>query len=189
MKIAQIAPIVERVPPKKYGGTERVVYDLTEELVRRGHDVTLFASGDSITSAKLFSVYPRCLREAKLKDIYGLNIWTLFNIGEAYSHQNEFDIIHDHNAYIGLATANVSKTPVLLTCHGPFTVENRHIFRKLNKPYIATISNAQAIVPNLNYIGTIYNGLDSNTILFQMNMTGIFFLWGAFQWKRGFTTL
>jgi glycosyltransferase involved in cell wall biosynthesis len=64
MKIAQLAPIAERVPPKKYGGTERVVHALTEELVRRGHEVTLFASGDSQTTAKLESVYPRALREA-----------------------------------------------------------------------------------------------------------------------------
>src|SRR3954463_10961622 len=119
MKIAQIAPLVERIPPKKYGGTERVVYDLTEELVKRGRDVTLFASGDSITTAKLVSIYPRSLREAKLKDIYGLNIWTLFNIGEAYSRQDQFDIIHDHNSYFSLPAANIARTPVLLTHHGP----------------------------------------------------------------------
>ncbi len=71
MRIAQIAPIVERVPPKTYGGTERVVHALTEELVRRGHEVTLFASGDSVSSAKIESVYPRALREAKLPDLYG----------------------------------------------------------------------------------------------------------------------
>src|SRR3954468_24919631 len=107
MKIAQIAPIVERVPPKKYGGTERVVYALTEELVKRGHDVTLFASGDSITSAKLRSVYPRALREARLKDLYGTNIFSLMSIGEAYQRQNDFDIIHDHNSYLSLPVANI----------------------------------------------------------------------------------
>src|SRR4051812_27428683 len=111
MRIAQVGPVIERIPPKKYGGTERVVYALTEELVKRGHDVTLFASGDSITSAKLVSIYPISIREAKLKDIYGMNIWTLFNIGEAYRRQDEFDIIHDHNGYITLPTANISKTP------------------------------------------------------------------------------
>src|SRR6185312_9201471 len=95
MKIAQIAPIVERVPPKKYGGTERVVHALTEELVRRGHEVTLFASGDSSSSAKIESVYPRSLREAKLPDLYGANPWTLLNFGLAYELQEEFDIIHD----------------------------------------------------------------------------------------------
>src|SRR5581483_11859646 len=94
LKIAQVAPIIERVPPKKYGGTERVVAALTAELVKRGHDVTLFASGDSITPAKLVSVYPRSLREAKIADLYGLNAWTLLNIGLAYARAGEFDIIH-----------------------------------------------------------------------------------------------
>ncbi len=74
MKIAQIAPIIERVPPKKYGGTESVVYALTEELVKLGHEVTLYASGDSHTSATLKSVYPRSIREARVKDVYGSNI-------------------------------------------------------------------------------------------------------------------
>src|SRR6476469_414182 len=96
LRIAQIAPIVERIPPKRYGGTERVVHALTEELVKRGHEVTLFASGDSQTSAKLESVYPRALREARMNDPYGLNNLSLLNIGLAYEHQGEFDIIHDH---------------------------------------------------------------------------------------------
>src|SRR6185503_14805099 len=95
LKIAQIAPLVERVPPKKYGGTERVVSTLTEELVKRGHNVTLFATGDSITNAKLVSVYPRGLREAKEKDPHGINEWTFLNILNAYKRQEEFDIIHD----------------------------------------------------------------------------------------------
>lgn len=72
LKIAQIAPLAERVPPKKYGGTERVVATLTDGLVKRGHDVTLFATGDSITSAKLMSVYPKALREAKIRRQYAL---------------------------------------------------------------------------------------------------------------------
>src|SRR6185503_5288166 len=108
MKIAQIAPIIERVPPKKYGGTERVVHGLTEQLVKRGHEVTLFASGDSITSAKLVSVFPKALREAKIADLYGLNIYTLLNIGIAYEHRKEFDIIHDHSGHLSLPAANIS---------------------------------------------------------------------------------
>src|ERR1043166_7734659 len=117
MKIAQIAPIVERVPPKKYGGTERVVYNLTEELVKRGHDVTLFASGDSITSAKLVSVYPRPLREAGVKEIYGPNAYTMLNLSVAYQRQDEFDILHDHHNEVGVATANIAQTPVVMTLH------------------------------------------------------------------------
>jgi glycosyltransferase involved in cell wall biosynthesis len=159
LRIAQIAPIIERVPPKKYGGTERVVHALTEELVQRGHDVTLFASGDSITSAKLVSVYSRGLREARIKEMYGLNTLTLSHIGLAYSMQDQFDIIHDHNGHISLPTANIARTPVVMTMHGPFNLQNRLIFKKLNNPHIVTISNSQAII-GINHIGTVYNGLD-----------------------------
>jgi|SRR5579872_165148 len=118
MKIAQIAPLVERVPPKKYGGTERVIFALTEELVKRGHEVTLFASGDSITSAGLVSVVPKNMRESQgTPDIYGLNVYELHNIGLAYEMQEHFDIIHDHTFPHSLPAANLAKTPVLFTVH------------------------------------------------------------------------
>ncbi len=160
MKIAQIAPIAERVPPKRYGGTERVVYALTEELIKRGHEVTLFASGDSQTSAKLESVYPRALREAKFKDIYGTNDLTMLHIGQAYELQDEFDIIHDHQAPLSLPTANLASTPVVATMHGPFTSENRKIFEMLRSPNIVTVSQSQLYpLPNINHAGTVYNGL------------------------------
>lgn len=160
MRIAQIAPIVERVPPKRYGGTERVVSALTEELVKRGHQVTLFASGDSLTSATLRSVYPRSLREARIKDPYGLNYYTLLTIGMAYSMQEEFDIIHDHMFPLSLPTANLATTPVIATMHGPFNGENRKLFQTLKNPGIVTISEAQAFpAPNINHLGTVYNGL------------------------------
>jgi glycosyltransferase involved in cell wall biosynthesis len=160
VKIAQLAPISERVPPLKYGGTERVVYALTEELVKRGHDVTLFASGDSKTSARLESVYPRSLRQAKLKDPYGTNLWTMLNIGLAYDMQDEFDIIHDHLAPLSLPTANIATTPVLVTMHGTFRAENRRLFETLGAPYIATVSEAQVFpMPGINYVGTVHNGL------------------------------
>ncbi len=184
MKIAQIAPIVERVPPKKYGGTERVVYALTEELVRRGHEVTLFASGDSITTAELISVYPKGLREARLKDMYGLNTWVLSHIGLAYSMQDRFDIIHDHSGHLSLPTANIAQTPVVMTMHGPFTFENKFIFKKLNKPYIATISEAQRI-PDINHIGTVYNGLDLNDYPFSAEHDGYLLFVGRISEEKG----
>ncbi len=160
MKIAQIAPIIERVPPKKYGGTERVVHALTEELVRRGHEVTLFASGDSLTTAKLKSVIPRGLREARIKDLYGLNPSTLQNIGIAYEQHKDFDIIHDHVIPASLPTANISPTPVVATMHGPFTHENKRLFETLKRPGIVSISQSQAEpVPHINHLGTVYNGL------------------------------
>jgi glycosyltransferase involved in cell wall biosynthesis len=186
MRIAQIAPIIERVPPKKYGGTERVVNALTEELVRRGHQVTLFASGDSITKAKLQSVYPRSLREAKFKDQYGMNTWTLLNIGTAYQQEEEFDIIHDHNGFISLPVANMATTPVIMTYHGPFTPEMRRSFRTLRKPYIATISKSQgAPAPDLHHAGTVYNGLPMNDYPFSATHDGYLLFVGRICMEKG----
>lgn len=186
MKIAQIAPLAERVPPKKYGGTERVVYELTEELVQRGHEVTLFASGDSLTSARLVSVYPTNLREAKIKDVYGLNIWTLLNLGLAFERQGEFDIIHDHSGFIGLPMANIATTPVVMTMHGPFTAENRRIYQMLRRPYIVTISEAQTEpAPNLNYAGTIYNGLTMEHYPFSAQHEGYLLFVGRICLEKG----
>lgn len=160
LKIAQIAPLVESVPPQKYGGTERVVWTLCEELVKRGHDVTLFASGDSKVSAKLISVYPTNLRAAKIPDLYGTNDLSMLNIGTAYSMQDEFDIIHDHCGSLSLASANICKKPVVATMHGPFTSYNRRIFEKLTNPPIVTISRSQArLAPAINHLGTIHHGL------------------------------
>ena len=160
MRIAQIAPLAERVPPKQYGGTERVVYALTEELVRRGHDVTLFATGDSNTSGKLHPVFPRPLREARIPDPYGVNHATLLNIGEAYGMHGEFDVIHDHVSPISLPVANIVATPVVMTVHGPFTPENRRLYNRMNRPVVVTISKSQLYRPNgINHAGVIYNGL------------------------------
>lgn len=186
MKIAQIAPVIERVPPKKYGGTERVIHALTEELVRRGHEVTLFASGDSKTSAILKSVYPRALREAKLKDIYGNNIWSIANIATAYDLQDDFDIIHDHTGYLSLPAANLSKTPVVMTMHGPFTPEVRQIFDRFRKPHLVTISNSQSFpAPALNYAGTVYNGLEMEDYPFSDTHDGYLLFVGRISMEKG----
>lgn len=160
MRIAQIAPLVESVPPKKYGGTERVVYTLTEELVRRGHDVTLFATGDSKTSAKLVSVYPHSLRETQVRNIYALNTWTLLNLGTAYQRQKEFDVIHDHLGFVGMPLANIATTPVVVTHHGPYGREIRPIFRNFIKPHLVGISKSQVSkLTDGNVVGVVYNGL------------------------------
>ncbi|MDQ3017710.1 MAG: glycosyltransferase family 4 protein [Bacteroidota bacterium] len=160
MKIAQIAPLIERVPPKTYGGTERVVSALTEELVKRGHDVTLFASGDSLTGARLVPIYPTHLRQAKLDD-FQINSIRLMGIGIPYQRQDEFDIIHDHNLPFSIPTANLAKTPVVATLHGPIDPGNQELYENLNNPYLVSISDAQ--VPKnsvINHVATIYHGFN-----------------------------
>lgn len=187
MRIAQIAPIVERLPPKKYGGTERVIYHLTEELVARGHDVTLFATGDTITSAKLVSVVPRGLREIPgEKDIYGFNLHSLLNMGLAYSMADQFDIIHDHNAHMGLPTANVVKTPVVMTWHGPYDSGMTDYFSRLNRPHLVSISRSQAsLAPKLRFAGNVYNGLPMDDYPFS-NTAGDYLLYvGRIDAEKG----
>ena len=186
MKIAQIAPIIERVPPKKYGGTERVVSALTEELIRRGHEVTLFASGDSVTKARLVSVYPKALREARMKDLYGSNIWSLLSIGSAYERQDEFDIIHDHNGYLSAPAANIARTPVVETLHGPITFEVKRIFTALRKPFLVTISEAQgAPAPDLHFAGNVYNGLPMKNYPFSNDHDGYLLFVGRISNEKG----
>ncbi|MCR4332507.1 MAG: glycosyltransferase family 4 protein, partial [Sulfuricaulis sp.] len=172
--------------PKKYGGTERVVSALTEELVRRGHEVTLYASGDSLTSARLRSVHPQALREARVKDLYGLNILSVLNIGLAYQAQAEFDIIHDHSGHIGLPTANLATTPVAMTYHGPFTGEVRRIFNELRQPSIITISRSQReLAPDLNHLGTVYNGLAMENYPFSAEHDGYLLFVGRISPEKG----
>jgi glycosyltransferase involved in cell wall biosynthesis len=186
MKIAQLAPIVERVPPKTYGGTERVVHALTEELVKRGHEVTLFASGDSISSAKVESVYPRSLREAKLPDLYGANPWTMLNVGMAYELQDEFDIIHDHLMPLSLPTANIASVPVVGTMHGAFNATNRRLFQSLRNPHIVSISQAQVFsAPNINHAATIYNGLPMEHYPFSDAHEGYLLYVGRLSLEKG----
>ena len=187
MRIAQIAPIIERVPPKKYGGSERVVYELTEELVKRGHDVTLFASGDSKTSAKLISVYPTSLREAKLGSVAnGKSAWTMLNLGLAYDQQDQFDIIHDHTHVIGLPTANIATTPVVITLHDPIFANYKQILETLTNPYIVTISKSQGEpAPKMNNIATVYNGLSMDSYVFSKTHDGYLLYFGTFRPEKG----
>lgn len=187
MRIAQIAPIVERLPPRKYGGTERVVYHLTEELVKKGHDVTLFATGDTVTSAKLVSVVPRGLREMKgEKDIYGFNLHSLLNMGLAYSMAAEFDIIHDHNAHMGLPTANVVSTNVVMTWHGPYDAGMTEYFSRLSRPHLVSISRSQAaLAPSLRFAGTVYNGLPMEHYPFAGSAADYLLFVGRIDMEKG----
>lgn len=186
MKIAQIAPIAERVPPKRYGGTERMVHALTDELVHRGHEVTLFASGDSDTRARLESVYPRALREAKLPDVYGSNHLTMLHLGQAYELQDDFDVIHDHLAPLSMPTANLASTPVVVTMHGPFNTENRKLFELLRTPHVVTVSQAQLYpLPNINHAGTVHHGLPLEKSPFSAEHDGYLLYVGRISIEKG----
>ena len=159
MKIAQIAPLWERVPPFRYGGTELIVSLLTEELVRRGHEITLFASGDSITQAKLTSVHDRALRlDDQIKEP---TIYEQMMLSEIYHQADEFDIIHSHVGCMSLPYSTFVKTPTVHTMHGIFTQDNEKIFRQFSQqPYISISESQREPRLGLNYISTVYNGID-----------------------------
>ncbi|PMB23176.1 glycosyl transferase, partial [Fischerella thermalis CCMEE 5319] len=159
MKIAQVAPLWERVPPPTYGGIELVVSRLTDELVRRGHEVTLFASGDSQTLAKLEAVYPRALRlDPNVKEY---TAYEMLELSQVYQKAAEFDLIHSHVGISALALASLVQTPTVHTLHGSFTQDNRKVYSHHQKQSYISISEAQRQI-KLNYVSTVYNGIDTN---------------------------
>lgn len=159
MRIAQIAPLWETVPPPAYGGTELVVSLLTDELVRRGHEVTLFASGDSTTLANLDSIHPRALRlDQNIKE-YG--IYEMLHLTNAYERADEFDIIHSHVGCAALPYVKLVKTPTVHTLHGIFTPDNEKLFTHAkNQPYISISNSQRNTTLGLNYVATVYNGIN-----------------------------
>ncbi len=171
LKIAQLGPLYERIPPNLYGGTERVVSYLTEELVRRGHDVTLFASGDSITSAKLVSGYPRSLRLAGLSGAAigpGLHLPMLADV---YENAGRFDIIHSHLDYWCFPFTRLCPTPTIVTMHGRLDVEPlKPIYERFTHVPLVSISNSQRTpLPFMNWVGTAYHGLPPDLLKYNPN--------------------
>jgi glycosyltransferase involved in cell wall biosynthesis len=159
MKIAQIAPLWERVPPPAYGGIELIVGLLTDELVARGHEVTLFASGDSLTSAKLESIHPQALRlDPSIKEP---SIYEMLQLANVYERSGEFDLIHSHMGCVALPYSKLTQTPTVHTLHGIFTPDNEKMFvHAKSQPYVS-ISNAQRETRlGLNHVATVYNSID-----------------------------
>jgi glycosyltransferase involved in cell wall biosynthesis len=160
MRIAMAAPLIEPVPPPLYGGSERVVSVLTEELVRRGHEVTLFASGDSQTSARLAACCPRGLRLDPTAQDYVA--YALMEMGEIYARAAEFDLIHNHNDYLAFPFARLSATPTVTTAHGRLDLpEVQRVYRSFQGQRLVSISRAQqAWLPDLNWVGVVPNAID-----------------------------
>ena len=158
MRIAQVSPLFEAVPPKLYGGTERVVYYLTEELVREGHDVTLFASADSVTSATLVSTVDKALRlDSNCEDQLAPHIAQLYDVT---SRVDEFDIIHFHTGYLHFPFSQTCSTPNITTLHGKLSVrELQYIYRRFHQPVVSISNQQREALPYANFVGTVYHGL------------------------------
>lgn len=159
MKIGQIAPLFESVPPKFYGGTERVVSYLTEELVLMGHDVTLYASGDSITTARLVSCSPVALRlDKKSVDPIADHV---FLAERVFQDSGKFDIIHSHIDYIFYPLLRRIDKPNLTTLHGRLDIPNlQNIYREFSEIPVVSISDHQRLpLPGANWQATVFHGL------------------------------
>ncbi|MGB7179282.1 MAG: glycosyltransferase, partial [Xanthobacteraceae bacterium] len=158
MHIAQIAPLTEAIPPKLYGGTERVVSWLTEELIALGHDVTLFASGDSVTSAKLEAMWPRALRlDGSVRDPNALHMMMLEQV---YERAADFDFLHCHLDYYPFSLLSRQATPFATTLHGRLDLpEHQPVFDTFSTVPVISISNAQRRpLPQAHWVRTVYHG-------------------------------
>jgi glycosyltransferase involved in cell wall biosynthesis len=169
MRIAQVAPPFESVPPTRYGGTERVVSLLTEELVRRGHEVTLFASADSVTEARLIpTVHSALWRLDEVRD--ALPYWTI-TLGEAYrrARDGEFDVVHSHVDFQAFACAALVDAPTITTLHGRLDLPDLgHLYARFPDIGVVSISNSQrAPLPDLRWLGTVYNAVDVDRLTFN----------------------
>src|SRR5262245_12480675 len=167
MRIAQVAPLYERVPPRLYGGTERVVSYLTEELVRLGHDVTLFASGDSITKARLVPACARALRlNPDCQDTLAPHVAMLAHV---YAQADEFDIIHCHTDYLSLPHVRSVATPTVLTLHGRLDIpELAPLYAFYDEVPLISISDAQRRhLPDASWVATVYHGLPAGMYSFN----------------------
>jgi len=159
MKIAQVAPLYESVPPRCYGGTERVVSYLTEELVRKGHEITLFASGDSVTSAKLVPCCPRSLRRDD--DCVDPLVYHFLQLEEVYSDAESFDIIHFHNDYLHFPVSKRLMMPNVTTLHGRLDLRDLGLlYKRFHQMPLVSISNSQRQpLAFANWQATVYHGL------------------------------
>jgi glycosyltransferase involved in cell wall biosynthesis len=167
MRIAQVAPLTESVPPQLYGGTERVVAYLTDELVRLGHDVTLFASGDSRTTGRLIPVWPRALRlDGACRDALAPHVLMLEEVAK---RAREFDVVHFHISQFHFPLARRLPSAHVTTAHGRLDFpELVPLYREFNDVPLISISNAQrAPLPDAEWIGTVYHGLPLDLLPFH----------------------
>jgi glycosyltransferase involved in cell wall biosynthesis len=185
MRIAQVAPLTEAVPPKLYGGTERVVYWLTEELVALGHEVTLFASGDSITSAKLEAPWPRSLRlDGSVRDPNALHMMMLERV---YRQADNFDILHFHLDYYPFSLFARQRTPFVTTLHGRLDLpEHQPLFDTFSSAPVVSISDSQRRpLPQAHWVRTIHHGLPESLLRPQPLSPSYFAFLGRIAPEKG----
>jgi glycosyltransferase involved in cell wall biosynthesis len=155
-KVAILSPVAWRTPPRQYGAWETVASNITEGLISRGWDVTLFATGDSVTGAHLHAVVDKGYEEDRTVDP---KVAEYLHISEAFEHAAEFDLIHSNYDFMALTYSRLVKTPVLTTIHGFSSPGIMPVYRKYRDGYFVSISDSDR-APGLNYLATVYNGID-----------------------------
>lgn len=182
MKIAIISPIAWRTPPRHYGPWERVVSLLAEGLVQQNIDVTLYATADSITSAKLRSVCKAPYEEDRDIDA---KVWESLHIAEVMEQSNEFDIIHNHYDFLPLTYSGLIKTPLLTTIHGFSSAKILPVYKKYNKnTHYVSISDADRN-EELDYIKTVYHGIDLESFTFKKDSGDYLVYFGRIHRDKG----
>src|SRR3954449_11305886 len=155
-RVAVLSPVAWRTPPRQYGAWETVASNITEGLVARGWDVTLFATANSLTTAHLHSVVAKGYEEDRSIDP---KVAEYLHIAEAFEHASEFDLIHSHYDFMALSYTRLVKTPVLTTIHGFSSPAIMPVYQKYRDGHFVSISDSDR-APGLNYIATVYNGID-----------------------------
>jgi len=162
-RVAILSPVAWRTPPRQYGAWETVASNITEGLAARGWDVTLFASKDSVTGARLHAVIDQGYEEDSSVDP---KVAEYLHISEVFEHAAEFDLIHSHYDFMALTYSRLVKTPVLTTIHGFSSPKIMPVYQKYRDGYFVSISDSDR-APGLNYLATVYNGIDLSLYPFQ----------------------
>lgn len=182
LKIAMLSTIAWRTPPREYGPWEKIVSSITEGLVKRGVDVTLFATQDAVTAAKLESVVPHGYREDPSMNE---RVWDLLHISHLFEQAEKFDIIHSHFDYFPLPYSRMVKTPIVTTIHGFSSPAIVPVYEKYNKDtHYVSISNANRH-PNLKYAATVYHGIDISPYTFRHTSDDYLLFFGRIHNDKG----
>ena len=182
MKIAVLAPICWRTPPRHYGAWEQVSSNIGEGLVEKGHDVTLFATSDSITKGKLESICQHPYEEDKSLDPKS---WECLHIGHMMEHADDFDIIHNNYDFLPLTYSHLIKTPMVTTIHGFSSPKIIPVFKEYDSTnYYVSISNADRC-PELSYVATVYNGLNLDSFTLKKEVGDYLLYFGRIHHDKG----
>lgn len=181
-RIAMLSPVAWRTPPRAYGAWETVASNITEGLVARGWDVTLFATSDSITTAKLSAVISKGYEEDSSVDP---RIVSCLHISEVFERAGEFDLIHNHFDFLPLTYSRLVSTPVLTTIHGFSSPQIMPVYYKYKDSYFVSISDSDR-VEGLNYLATIYNGINLSEFTFTDTPGDALLVYGRIHPDKGF---